>query len=139
MPIPSRHGHAMVVAEQFVDGDGVVERRPAFRQVGGAARDQKRARGHQRVRFHQIMSAFDQRPVGAGAWLAFGGEFAKGTGAFWIGDDPQLLNLKSEIDRTSLPQLLRKRGEHIAFNSACPGVVWTMSSSSNHLLFDLLL
>ena len=86
VPVASGQGDPLVAAEQFVDGNGMVERGPALGQVGGAARNQKRARSHQRVQFHQIVSGFNERLVSAGAWLAFGGQFAKGTGAFWISD-----------------------------------------------------
>src|SRR5437667_12438429 len=59
MPLASSHGDAMVVAEQFVDSNRMIERRPALRQISGAAGAERRSRAHQRAQFDQNEPAFN--------------------------------------------------------------------------------
>src|SRR5436309_8759176 len=70
VPVASGQGDPLVAAEQFVDGNGMVERGPALGQVGGAAGNEERPRGHQGVQFDEIVPALDERLVSAGSWLA---------------------------------------------------------------------
>src|SRR5207253_2155366 len=74
------HGNTVFEAEQPIDGDSVVERRPSFRQVGSTAANQKRARRHQRVQFHEVMASFDEGLVGSRACLALARQLAKWAG-----------------------------------------------------------
>ena len=67
----SRQGDALLIAQQFVHGNGVVERRPAFGEIGSAARDQERARCHQGVEFDQIVAA----PLGLERVQSHAGDF----------------------------------------------------------------
>lgn len=71
------HGDAAIVAEDFVEGDGVVECGPAFGEVGGSAGDEEGAWGHEGVEFDEVVVVFDKFFVGAGAGFAFCGEFAE--------------------------------------------------------------
>src|SRR5260221_7091851 len=85
MALATGHGDSLGVTEELVDGNGMVEGSPALAQVSGAARDEKRARRHERVQFHEVVSAFDQHLVSAGTLLAFGRKFAEGASVFGIG------------------------------------------------------
>src|SRR5690349_12015078 len=80
----------MVNPEQLIDGNGMVQRRPTFGQVGGAAGYQERPWCHESVEFDQIVSGFDKLFVGSGSWLTFAGQLAKRTCILRIGDGAQV-------------------------------------------------
>src|ERR1051326_3184562 len=86
MPLARGQRYSLIAAEKVVDGDSVIERRPTLGQIGSTARDQKWARSHQRVQFHQIVSTIDERFVSASSWLTFARNFPKGTGIWGIGN-----------------------------------------------------
>src|SRR5437879_3228156 len=67
MPWSVGHGHAVGLAEEFVDGDRVIESQPAGRRVFRAARDEERAGRDQGVQLVQVAAAIDHLLVGAGA------------------------------------------------------------------------
>src|SRR5205814_8477948 len=79
MPFTTGHGDTMAVAQEFVDGDGVVQRRPALGQVSRAAGNEKRSWRHQGVQFQQVDDALDERFVSAGAWQDYMRELANRT------------------------------------------------------------
>src|SRR5437762_1397558 len=54
------HGDAIVVAEDFVDGDGVIEGAPGGGSVFGASGDQERPRGHEDVELDEVMAVLDE-------------------------------------------------------------------------------
>ena len=61
------HGDAIFEAEEFVDGDGVIEGDPSRRRIFGAAGNQEGAGGHEGVDLVQVAAGFDEFFVGAGA------------------------------------------------------------------------
>jgi hypothetical protein len=77
MRVAVGHGYPIVEAEQLVDGDRMIQSGPALGRIGCPAGDQKRSGRHERVKLHQIVSAFNQLFVRAGPGLSFGREFTK--------------------------------------------------------------
>src|SRR5947209_1635654 len=90
MAIARCHGDSIVAAQQVVDRNSVIEGGPALREIGGAAGYQKWPRRHQCVQFDQVMAAFNERFISAGAWLVRAGEIAKEPGILRIGNAAQV-------------------------------------------------